>query len=187
MTKQRLNNIPFNKVDIALHWLVASGVLGLIILGIYMVNTRSYDLYSVHKSIGVILFVVIVLRTTNRLKKGWPEKLAVHKNWEIIVAKAVHWMLLISCMLMPLSGMIEAVMGGRGLFVFNLELFAANIGSDNRPLPLNSALADAAETTHYIVGYSLIAIILAHLLGALKHHIIDKDETLNRILGRKIN
>lgn len=175
---------PVSKVEISLHWLVATGIIALICLGIYMSETRAFALYDVHKSIGLLLFAVIVARVVLRLNKGWPDSVSEGPAWEHYVARVVHWVLILGTLIMPLSGMLDAVMSGQGLSIFGLELVPGNPGDTGRPQAINEGLAEIAEEIHHFSGYALIAAIVLHVAGALKHHMIDKDSTLKRMVGR---
>jgi len=172
------------KTDILLHWIVGIGIISLISVGIFMKETKTYSLYSVHKSIGILLFLIIAWRVINRVRKGWTEKLSSHKAWEMIAARVSHWLLLVGTLTLPLSGMIDSLMAGRGLSVFGLSLIPSNLGEDGKRVAISKSLSDLAGEIHSIAGYVLIAVISVHVAAALKHHIFDKDNTLKRMLGK---
>ena len=182
--QQSAHNKNLGKLDIALHWATGLGIIGLISLGIFMKETKNYGLYSVHKSIGVLLFLIIAWRVINRIQKGWPEKLSVHKAWEMMAARVSHWLLLLGTLALPLSGMLDSLMAGRGLSVFGVSLISSNLGEDGKRVALSKAMSDLAGEIHSIAGYVLIAVISLHVAAALKHHLLDKDPTLNRMLGK---
>ena len=89
---------------------------------------------------------------------------------------------------MPLSGVLMSGFGGHGLQFFGLELMASNPDPANpaKVLPVHGAIADAAHQLHGILGNVIIAALILHVLGACKHHFLDKDGTLKRMLGRKV-
>ena len=167
-----------SKVTIFLHWLVAIVILGLIIIGIYMTNTQTFSLYGIHKSIGIIALLFITVRIFVRITEGWPQAIN-KKNSEFYLARVVQFTLLISTLIMPISGMIGSVFSGRGLQIFGWQLVTA--GSTEK----NKFIAGLAHSVHEYVGYLMIVCILLHIAGALKHHFIDKDNTLRRIFGLK--
>lgn len=175
---------PVSKLEMLLHWTVAVGIIGLICLGVFMSETRSFSLYGIHKSIGLLLFCIIAVRVIVRLNKGWPESISEGPAWEHGVARIVHWVLTLGTIIMPLSGMLDAIMSGQGLSVFGLDLVSGNPGDNGRPQAINEGLAEIAEEIHHYTGYALIAAIILHVAGALKHHLVDGDNTLNRMLGR---
>ena len=99
--------------------------------------------------------------------------LASYKAWEIKLANGVHRLLYVLMVALPLSGLVMAVASKYGVKWFGLEFIS---GLDNKPL------REAFKEVHEIVGVVILLIIIVHILGALKHKFIDKDETLDRIL-----
>lgn len=174
---------PLGKVSIFLHWLIAIVMIGMIVLGIYIGENEAYHLMPTHKSVGILIFVFVVWRLILRLSKGFPTPLGNPSALQHLVAMIVHWILLLGTVLFPLSGMIMSAMGGRGLNMFGLELVASNI-VDGKPVALNGALAGLAHTIHTSIVPVMIAAIVLHILGALYHHWIVKDDTLKRMTGR---
>jgi len=169
----------FSHITISLHWLIGLTIIGLLGVGIYMERTEAFALYPIHKSVGVIIFVFILMRAVWRLVNGWPVPTGNHQAWEITLAKASHWVLLIGSILMPITGMTMSGVGGHGIAVFGLTLLAK---SEDK----NEMLAGLAHQAHWIIGYILVATVLLHIAGALKHHVLDGDGTLRRMLGARV-
>lgn len=172
------------KTEIALHWIVGIGMIILMAVGLYIENAEARSLMPLHKSFGIALFAFILLRVVIRIRKGWPETASKGKAWEHILARVVHWVLILGTLAMPISGMLGSIFGGRGLSLFNLDLIAANLGSDGRPVAISETLAGIAGGMHGLVANVLIAAILLHVAGALKHSFAGHDATLKRMLGR---
>ncbi len=172
-------------VSIILHWTVALGVIALTTVGLYMTLNEVWPLYIYHKSFAVLLFPIILLRVIWRLKHGWPAPVGHYSLIEQRLAKMTHWLLLILMLLMPISGMIYSGASGHGFGVFGFELFPHQLSEAGEAIAYSESWRNFGQTAHHYLGYLMIAIIFLHLLGALKHHLIDKDETLNRMLGRK--
>ena len=172
--------------SIVMHWLVGISMIMLFAVGTYMERNEYIPiLYYMHKSIGTILFFVILYRIYWRFKLGWPPAASQYKKYEHILSKIVHWVLLLSTILFPISGLIMSGYGGYGIFIFELNLIAPNIDpSSGYAIPFNSMLADAGHTVHSTLAKIIIAAFILHLVGALKHHFIDKDNTLKRMLGK---
>ncbi|WP_243454148.1 cytochrome b [Oceanisphaera pacifica] len=162
-----------------LHWLSALLVVGLFALGLWMRNLSYYDsLYQVlpfwHKSIGFLLLFLILLRLLTRILTPQPTPLASHKKWEQVLARGTHWLL---------YGLMF------GLFISGYLVVTA----DNRPgtffgwfdIPvLFSAIEqqeDLAGLVHEYCAWSLIGLSALHALAAIKHHFLDKDNTLKRM------
>lgn len=169
-----------------LHWIVAIGFIGLSALGIYMANTETWPLYHWHKSLGIILFGVILLRVVWRLLQGWPIPLNSYERREQVLAKIVHWTLLLGTIAMPITGMIYSGSSGNGFGIFGWALVQAtpDPGNPGSVIPYNESLMQVGETAHEIIGYGLIVAIVLHIAGAIKHHLIDKDRTLLRMLRK---
>jgi cytochrome b561 len=173
---------------LTLHWLVGLTIIGLLASGIYMAENKAFALYGIHKSIGVIIFVFIIWRVIWRVMNGWFEPAGDYSTVEKILAKVVHILLLLGTIIMPISGFMMSALSGHGVNVFGLELVARNPNPSDPTtvLPLNAPIAGLAHITHTVAGYAMIAAILLHIAGAYKHHLIDKDGTMKRILGRSI-
>ena len=173
---------------IALHWIVAIVMIALLSTGIFMAETETLALYPWHKSFGVLIVLFVVLRIAWRMKNGWPAPVRDYSTLEKKLSKIVHWLLLIGTVIMPISGFIMSSMGGYGVHLFGLELFAANPDPANpqEVIPINKALAGVAHAIHGWAGYVIVAGVVLHIAGAVKHHLIDKDGTLRRMLGSSV-
>lgn len=182
-TRQKLSHNT-----VALHWIVGLLMIGLIATGVYMEENSVYALYPWHKSFGVLIMAFVLMRVLWRMKNGWPAPVRDYSTLEKQLSKVVHWLLIIGTVLMPLSGFMMSAMGGHGVALFGLELVAHNPDPANpqEVIPLNGALAGAAHTLHGLGGNMLIAAVALHVLGALKHHTLDKDGTLRRMLGATV-
>lgn len=187
-TPTSISKTPLSRTTRLLHWIVALFMISLLAVGIYMAETSAYNLYPIHKSMGVIALIFVLWRVVWRIKNGWPKPVSVYKKHEQLLSKLIHWVLIIGTLLMPISGIIMSGMGGHGVSVFGLELIAANHALDNpkQVVPINAGLANAAHSMHGILGNVLIAAIVLHVVGAWKHHLVDKDNTLRRMLGLKL-
>ena len=179
----------FATTTVFLHWLVGLTIIGLLATGIYMSENGVYALYPWHKAIGFIILFVALARVIWRMKNGWPTAAANYKPIEHKLASIVHWVLIIATLMMPISGLMASVLGGHGLSVFGLEVFAPNYSVDDpeKTLPINYELSKLGGAIHFYLGYTVIVALSLHIAGALKHHIIDKDGTLKRMLGKTIN
>lgn len=186
MESNNISRTPLSLTTRLLHWVVGLFMIGLITVGIYMDQASAYDLYPIHKSLGIIALVFILMRVVWRVMKGWPTPVSDYHKHEQMLSKVIHWVLIIGTLLMPISGMMMSGAGGHGLSVFGLELLASNHGPDGKTVPLNASVAGFGSEVHGIVGYVLIGAIVLHVAGALKHHVVDKDNTLRRMLGLRL-
>jgi cytochrome b561 len=182
--------VAFSPITLVLHWLVGVSIIGLLGVGVYMEETETFSLYPLHKSFGFIIFFVVMLRVAWRIRNGWPVPLSAltsqSQRMQQALAKVVHYVLIIATVLMPLSGFLMSSLGGSGVDVFGLEVVARNIDPSNpgKSMPHNRELASFFHSAHGWIGKLLIAAVVLHIAGALKHHLIDKDGTLKRMLGQ---
>lgn len=178
----------FSPITIALHWIVGLSIIGLLAVGVYMAETETRSLYPLHKSFGFLIFFIVVLRVVWRVRNGWPVPVSQYSSIEQILAKVVHWVLILGTLCMPISGFLMSTMGGHGLEVFGLEVVARNLDPENpaKSIPINKALAGFSHSTHHWLGEAMIVAVILHVAGALKHHLIDRDGTLRRMLGARV-
>ncbi|ATD01095.1 cytochrome b [Pseudoalteromonas spongiae] len=177
-------NIPsLNRTTRYFHWLSAFIMLGLISVGYYMVYWEVWALYPTHKSIGVLALLVVLPRALYRLQKGLltPTSAVSHHQQKLI--EAAHWALLAGTILMPISGMLYSGFGGYGIDIFGFTLVASNY-IDSAAVPYNETIFILAKAAHSYIAYGLTGLIALHILGAFKHHLLSKDVTLLRMLGR---
>jgi cytochrome b561 len=163
----------------ALHWVIAALILGLLGLGFYMqdlpLSPRKLQLYSWHKWAGVTVFALALLRLAWRAGHR-PPALPVHMSrLERLAAHAGHGLLYLLSLAVPLSGWLMSSAKGVQTVWFGVL-----------PLPdllkKDEALGDLLQTAHLGLNLLLLALVLVHIGAALKHHLIDRDEVLSRML-----
>jgi cytochrome b561 len=189
----------YTKTAIILHWLIAIFIALMFVLGWYMAELpkeapkqMAYDLFdlgvytwqaaeeisprtfyfNLHKSLGLTVLALIILRIFWRITHTPPAALSSYKAIEKKVATATHHSLYLLMLAVPLTGLTMAINSKYGVKWFGIDLIA---GLDNKPV------RDFFECTHEFVGIVLLVLIGIHLLGALKHKFIDKDETMSRM------
>lgn len=167
---------------VLLHWLVALTVFGLFGLGLWMTSLTYYDPWyrqgpALHKSIGVVLFVVMLARLAWRLYSPPPSPLASHTPLERRAAHIVHGLLYLLLFTIMASGYLISTADGRAVEVFGLFSLPATLTA----IPQQE---DVAGAVHLTLAIALMVLVLLHIAGALKHHFIDRDRTLRRMLGR---
>lgn len=182
------NKTKLLRTTIILHWIIGISILVLIPMGIYMIEVEDYDLYAIHSSIGTVLFLLVLFQVIGRIKKGWLPSLSNKNSTKQKFAKFIKLILFITALLFPISGVIMSVAGGSGLYIFGIELVSANVNPQNvyEMIPLNEDLAYVGSLLHVISEYIMIVAIFAHIIGALMSHFIDKEDYLNRMLGKQI-
>ena len=181
------NTYSLSRTSITLHWLAGSMMIYMLLSGLLMESLEVECFFDSHTSIGVAIIAVLIPRIAWRIIEGWPEPVGDYSRTEKYLGKAVHWLLMLCMIMMPLSGVVMSVAGGHGLHIFALEVWPETV-APNTPgevLILSPTLQELSETVHHIIGQYLLPIALVlHVAGAVKHHIIDKDRTLLKMLGR---
>lgn len=172
----------FGLITVTLHWLVAVTVFGLFALGLWMTELDYYDSWYKqgpwwHKSIGILLFFIIIFRLFWRALTPPPVALISHKPWEIKLAHMAHLLLYFLLLAIMLSGYLISTADNRAIEVFDWFTVPATITS----LPNQE---DIAGWVHLILASILTGLASLHAVAALKHHFIDRDRTLKRIFGR---
>ncbi len=175
----------YGAVTKTFHWLTALLILTLIPLGIFA-NDLPYDTseelarkawyFSLHKTLGVTVFFVALARIAWALSQPKPGLLHPDRKLESLAAETVHWLLYGSLLLVPLTGWIHHAA---------TEGFAPiwwPLGQNLPMVPESEPLAAVTAGLHIVFERVLAFSVLLHIAGALKHHFIDRDSTLRRML-----
>ncbi len=166
----------------ALHWGIAVLIFGMLGLGFYMtgldLSPTKLQLYSWHKWAGVTVFMLVVLRLAWRVTHQPPALPAHMSALERFAAHAGHHLLYALMLAIPLSGWLMSSAKGFQTVWFGVLPLPDLLAKDK-------ALGDLLQTVHVSLNFLLIAVLLAHVGAALKHHLIDKDDVLTRMLPRR--
>lgn len=162
-----------------LHWLMALALGGLLVLGFYMsdlpLSPEKLQLYSWHKWAGVTVFLLLIVRLVWRMTHQPPALPAHMPKLHQFFAHGAHAALYLLMLLIPLSGWLMSSAKGVQTVWFGVLPLPDLIGKDKE---LGSLLKEVHESLNLV----LIAVVLGHIAAALKHHLIDKDSTLSRML-----
>ncbi|TRZ91426.1 MAG: cytochrome b [Rhodocyclaceae bacterium] len=169
----------YSVMAIALHWLIAIAIFGSFAVGLYMadlpLSPQKLKLYSWHKWAGVTIFLFVLVRLGWRLSHRPPEPPAGMPAWQGKVAGATHVLLYVLMIAIPLSGWLMSSAKGFQTVWFGVL-----------PLPdllaKNEGLGKLLEEVHELLNWSMAALVVAHLGAALKHHFMDRDDVLTRML-----
>jgi cytochrome b561 len=199
MDFMNVSSIRYTRTAVFLHWLIGLSILGMFAFGWYMTGlpkdapkVAAFDLFdlgiytlylaepvsprtlyfNLHKSIGVTLLALIILRIIWRFIHKPPAPLDSWKAWERRLSGLSHKALYVMMIAVPLSGIIMSAYGKYDVKWFGIVLIE---GLDKM------GVREVFLEVHEIAGLVLLAIILVHTAGALKHWIIDKDETMKRM------
>lgn len=174
----------YGTVTKTFHWLTALLILAIAPLGI-IAERLPYDtdaelalkaqLFSIHKTLGVIVFAVALARILWAVTQPKPGDINHAKKAQSALAAVVHWTLYISLVAVPLTGWVHhAATSGFAPILLP-------IGQGLPFVPLSEPVAETSAALHWLFSKIMIASILLHIAGALKHHFIDKDATLRRM------
>lgn len=178
----RNSSARYGLVSMVLHWGVAVTVFGLFALGLWMVGLDYYDTWrkagpDLHKSIGLVLFAAMLVRVVWRLLSPPPPPLASYSKMTRIGAAFGHLFLYVALFAVMVAGYLISTADGVGIPVFGLfEVPALLSGLPDQ--------ADTAGTIHFYLAWVIVVFAVLHGFAALKHHFIDRDVTLKRMLGR---
>ncbi|MBC3335537.1 cytochrome b [Pseudomonas [fluorescens] ATCC 17400] len=179
----RNTSTRYGWVSIVIHWSVALVVFGLFGLGLWMVGLDYYSMWrkdapDLHKSIGITLFAVMLVRIVWRLLSPPPPALASYSRMTRIGAAFGHAFLYLGLFAVMIAGYLISTADGVGIPVFGLfEIPAVVSGLPDQ--------ADVAGLVHLYLAWVLVVFAGLHGVAAFKHHFIDRDATLVRMLGRK--
>jgi cytochrome b561 len=165
-----------------LHWLIALMVLGAISAGFYMtsqaLSPQIIKIYMTHKSVGVSIFLLMLARLLWRLKSPPPALPAALPAWQKTVSRLTHLALYLLLFLMPISGYLMNSATGTPMKYFGLFRLPNVIA--------RSADASAFwKAVHGYLAFALCALIALHVLAALKHYFVDRDQILQRMLPNR--
>ncbi|VAX00322.1 Cytochrome B561 [hydrothermal vent metagenome] len=167
--------------SIVIHWLSVLVVMSLFVLGLWMVELNYYsDWYrsapNLHKSFGVLLFILTLVRIVWLKLKHTPSTVNQPKTREQKLARIAHKTLYFLLFSVMIFGYLISTADGRAIEIFNVVPIPAIIfGFDKQE--------DIAGIIHLWLAIILISLVTIHAAAALKHHFINKDQTLKRMLG----
>ncbi len=174
----------YGTVTKTFHWLTALLIITAIVLGA-VANRLPYEtndqlafkaqLFSYHKTLGVIVFAVALARILWALTQPKPGPLHAERKIETKLAELVHWLLYISLVAVPLTGWIHHA-ASAGFAPIMLP-----IGQDLPLVPKSESVSELFAGLHWVWSKIMVGSILLHAAGAIKHQIIDKDATLRRM------
>lgn len=169
----------YGLIQIILHWTIAAMIAVLIPLGLWMTGLDYYDPWynrgpDLHRALGVLLGLLLLVRTGVRLSLVQPLPLA-RSGWEAMAVKAAHGLLYLLPLLLVVSGYLISTADGRAVEVFGwFEIPATLHGVDGQ--------ADVAGEIHFVLAMLLLAVVIVHTLAAFHHHWILRDTSLRRML-----
>jgi cytochrome b561 len=168
----------YGRAAIALHWLTAVLILGMLLLGFWMVgiprNTPARGFtFNLHKSFGIVIGVLVVARVLWRLRHPAPRLPPAMPRWQAAMARASHFLLYACMVLQPLTGYLGSSFNKYGVKVFGLAL--PQWGWEDK------ALRGVFTTLHGWLAITLSLLIAVHVLAACSH-LLRRDGIFQRML-----
>lgn len=163
-----------------LHWLIALLIIALLGIGWWMVGLSYYDPWyhdalSWHKSLGMIVGLVVFFKLFWSLIKKAPTPQASLSTFERIASGLVHSVLRLAILIIPITGYLVSTSEGAGIDIFNWFSFPVL-------LQINEHARDIAINIHYYFAYATLALVVLHAAAAFKHQFYDHKSTLKRML-----
>jgi cytochrome b561 len=168
-----------------LHWLVALLILANLALGLVMVDLPGITptklrAFNWHKWIGVTAFALVALRLAWRAFHRAPALPDTLPAWQRRAARASHVVLYLLMFALPLSGYLYSLAAGYPVVWFGVLPLPVVIGP-------NPTLKPWLVGLHHVLGWAMMGALALHIAAALKHHLVDRDDVLARMLpGRRL-
>lgn len=160
------------------HWLMAALIVAAFSLGLYMVDLplspQKLKLISYHKWLGVAVLALVLWRMYVRFTRPVPPPLA-GPDWQRRIAATTHTLLYLLMIAVPMSGWLMSSAKGFQVVFLGVVPLPDLVGK-------NEALGDLLATAHVVLNYTLLALVGLHVAAAVKHHLVDRDATLARMI-----
>jgi cytochrome b561 len=162
---------------IVLHWLLAVGIVGSFVVGLYMtglpLSPARLKLYNWHKWAGMVFLALSAWRLLERLVHRPPADPPM-APWQRLAAHATHHAMYVLFFAVPLAGWAYSSAAGFPIVVFGVLPLPDLV-------PADRALAEALKPWHAGPSWAMAALVAAHVAAALKHHFVDRDRLLARM------
>lgn len=169
----------YTRVTIAMHWVVALLIAGSFAVGTYMVDLDlspwKLKVYAWHKWAGVTIFLLVAVRLAWRLTQRTPAPPVTMPVWQQRASAVSHGLLYLLMVVIPISGWVMSSAAGIPVVYFGVLQLPDLVAK-------NKELLETMKSVHYVLNYALLAIVLLHVAAALKHHYVDRDDVLARML-----
>ena len=171
----------YSGFTLTIHWLTVALVLTQLLL-LWLAGEADRDMrgywMNFHKSVGLTILMITLARLASRLSGHKAIPLPDRTpGWQKLAARTTHVLFYVFLIVMPLAGWLSSTAAGRPIMFFNLFQWP-----DMPLVPLDRGLARSVIDVHELAGKILIGLVILHVLGGLKHFLIDKDNVLQRML-----
>lgn len=164
------------------HWLLAFLIISMLIFGYFLDTSPALtgeSAHNIHKMIGITVLALVILRLFWRWINIQPSYSSTLPSFYKIIVRLAHYAIYLVIFLMPLSGWVMSTASG------HIPHFFADIYLPMPGISLNEQLAGQMYQVHNFLAIALIALISVHIVAALFHHFILRDNVLTRILPGK--
>jgi cytochrome b561 len=171
----------YDAIAMSLHWLIAFLMIFLLVFGEDLIEQEHGVQMgpAIHVSIGTTVLFLTVLRLLWRLANPPPAYPASMAWWEKLAAKITHLLFYVLLIVIPISGWLAIPE------FLEDEQLEANLSVFGLPLPIAPNVDLSMDDVHELTSNFTIVLLLMHVLAALKHHLINRDDVLRRILPRR--
>jgi cytochrome b561 len=159
------------------HWIIAALVIVNLAIGLFHESLLKgvHGAMPLHKSVGLTVLVLTVAFILWRLAHRRPSLPTDMPAWQRAAAHGAHWGLYALLLIMPLSGW---AMVSNSRHPMPLEWFGVPVPF----LPVAKSVSGAAHQSHTVLGWVMLALVALHVLAALRHHVVQRDSVLTRML-----
>jgi cytochrome b561 len=169
----------YTRTAIALHWIAGLLIIANLCFGLYTVglplSPQKLRFFSYHKWVGVTIFLLAAARLAWRLRHPAPPLPEEMPRWEKMAANGSHALLYVLFFAAPLSGwLMSSALGFQTVYLGLVPI--PDLLAKNRDL------GEALKVVHRSINYSMAALIAVHAVAALKHHVLDRDDVLSRMI-----
>lgn len=169
----------YSRTSIALHWTLALLILAAFGVGLTMVDLpvspQKLRVFAYHKWIGITVLALALVRLAWRATHAIPLPLP-QPRWQRLAAQAIHGLLYLLIVAVPLAGWLYTSAAGYPVVYLKIWQIPDLVGKD-------AELAKILKVIHWSVAWCLIVLVALHAAAALKHHFVDRDATLRRMLA----
>ena len=166
----------YSIVSLILHWLIAALVVTQVALITVYESTESRDFVNAHKSVGLTILVLTLVRLGWRIANPAIPLPDTMRRWERLSARATHVLFYVFMIGMPLAGWAASSAAGRDILWFGLFPWPL------LPIGGGREMEGQLMDMHELAAKALYVLLALHVAGALKHHFIDRDNVLHRMI-----
>jgi len=163
--------MTYTRTQILLHWIAAALIFMMLGTGLaYRYDLAGGGAMVTHQIAGQMLILILAARLFAKWRNRGATRTSQHAMWERLMAKGVHTALYLCLIALVVTGYVSASALRDPMLLFPVDLAFAR-----------SDTGEAFLETHFMMKWILLGLLAAHFAGSLKHHFIDKDDTLSNM------